>query len=157
MGFGALALARAAAAAAAAAAMAEDGADDGAAREALFASQLAARQERVRSLLRAQQPAEALRASLADAPLASKDAALKQASFECIMGALQACAAKEPQMAHFLEALCDADAADYLMKVVYRGLKAPDQSALLLRLHAQLLEKAGMGCIVRAIVDRQTA
>jgi hypothetical protein len=29
--------------------------------------------------------------------------------------------------------------------------------ALLLRLHAQLLEKAGMGCIVRAIVDRQTA
>ena len=94
---------------------------------------------------------------LADPPLASKDAALKQANFELIMGALQACAAKEAQMTLFLETLCDADAADYLMKVVYRGLRTPDSSALLLRLHAQLLEKAGMGCIVRAIVDRQTA
>ena len=133
--------------------MAEDGAgDEAAAREALFGAQLGARQERVRSLLRAQQPAEALRP-----PLASKDAALKQANFELIMQAVQACAAKEAQMALFLESLCDADAADYLMKVVYRGLKTPDASALLLRLHAQLLEKAGMGCIVRAIVDRQTA
>jgi actin related protein 2/3 complex subunit 5 len=138
--------------------MADDGAgDEAAAREALFGSQLGARQERVRSLLRAQQPAEALRAALADPPLASKDAALKQANFELIMQAVQACAAKEAQMALFLESLCDADSADYLMKVVYRGLKTPDASALLLRLHAQLLEKAGMGCIVRAIVDRQTA
>ena len=129
--------------------MADDGAgDEAAAREALFGSQLGARQERVRSLLRA---------ALADPPLASKDAALKQANFELIMQAVQACAAKEAQMALFLESLCDADAADYLMKVVYRGLKTPDASALLLRLHAQLLEKAGMGCIVRAIVDRQTA
>ena len=134
-----------------------DGDGDAAAKEALFAEQLSQRGERVRSLLRAAQPAEALRAALADPPLASKDAALKQANFELIMGAVAACAAKEAQLALFLESLCDADAADFLMKVVYRGLKTPDASATLLRLHALLLERFGMGSIVRAIVDRQTA
>jgi hypothetical protein len=44
-----------------------------------------------------------------------------------------------------------------LMKYLYRGLRTPENSATLLKFHAMLLEKAGMGCIVRAIVDRKTA
>ena len=37
------------------------------------------------------------------------------------------------------------DEADVLMKYVYRGLQRPDNSAFLLKLHAQLVEKCGLG------------
>jgi hypothetical protein len=43
------------------------------------------------------------------------------------------------------------------MKYVIRGLKTAEYSGPLLRLHALLLDKAGMGCLVRAMVDRKTA
>lgn len=39
------------------------------------------------------------------------------------------------------------DEADVLMKYVYRGLTRPDNSAFLLKLHAQLVEKSGLGAL----------
>lgn len=136
--------------------MADEDGGDAAAQEALFAAQMQMRSAAVADALRGARPAEALRLALQDAPLASKDAALKQANFDLVLRALQAAAQREEQLAAFFEQ-CDADSADVLMKYLYRGLRAPDNAALLLRLHAQLLEKAGVGCITRAIVDRKTA
>jgi hypothetical protein len=40
---------------------------------------------------------------------------------------------------------------------VYKGLSRPENSGALLKLHALLVEKRGLGSIVRAIVDRKTA
>jgi actin related protein 2/3 complex, subunit 5 len=47
---------------------------------------------------------------------------------------------------------------DVLMKYIYKLMeneKSPIAS-LLLKLHAQLLEKAGVGSIMRVLVDRKT-
>jgi len=43
------------------------------------------------------------------------------------------------------------------MKYVTRGLSTHAHSALLLKVHGLLVERAGMGCLVRCIVDRRTA
>jgi hypothetical protein len=130
--------------------------DDVQALEAQFFAQLQTRTSSVNQSLRASKPVEALRVALQDAPLASKDASLKQANYELILTALQSVAQNDDQIRAFLE-ICDADSADVLMKYLYRGLRTPENSATLLKFHAMLLEKAGMGCIVRAIVDRKTA
>lgn len=124
--------------------------------EALWFAQFTTRKSEVTQALRSSRPVEALRMALQDAPLASKDASLKQANYELILSALQSVAQSDDQIRAFLE-LCDANSADVLMKYLYRGLRTPENSATFLKVHAMLLEKAGMGCIVRAIVDRKTA
>lgn len=49
----------------------------------------------------------------------------------------------------------DDDSCDVLMKYIYRCMeKNPVPS--LLKMHAKLAEKAGSGCIIRAMVDRKT-
>jgi actin related protein 2/3 complex, subunit 5 len=49
----------------------------------------------------------------------------------------------------------DIDLCEVLMKYVYRIMeKAPNSS--LLKLHALLVDKAGLGCIVRVMTDRKT-
>ena len=44
-----------------------------------------------------------------------------------------------------------------ILQYVYKGLSRPENSGALLKLHALLVEKRGLGSIVRAIVDRKTA
>ena len=56
--------------------------DDVQALEAQFFAQLQTRTSSVNQSLRASKPVEALRVALQDAPLASKDASLKQANYE---------------------------------------------------------------------------
>jgi hypothetical protein len=134
----------------------EDGADQQEL-EREWAAAVQDRAARVEAALRAGRQAEALRASLADPPFASKDAGVKDKSYEVVMRALLATAAKEDQLMAFLDGLADADATDALMKYVLRGLRTPDNAAVLLRVHGLLVERAGMGCLVRAMVDRKTA
>jgi actin related protein 2/3 complex, subunit 5 len=55
---------------------------------------------------------------------------------------------KEGDVLQLLEAL-NLDQADTLMKYVYRGLSTPDNSAFLLKLHGQLVEKCGSGKVCR--------
>jgi hypothetical protein len=43
------------------------------------------------------------------------------------------------------------DAVDVLVKYLYKGLSAADNSQLLLKWHAAALQHGGMGCVVRAI------
>ncbi len=47
---------------------------------------------------------------------------------------------------------------DVLMKYVYKLMEKEKSqiSALLLKLHAQLVEKAGVGSVMRVLVDRKT-
>jgi actin related protein 2/3 complex subunit 5 len=151
-----------------------------------LASALAERERAVDAALRAKNNVAALKASLEAPPLASKDAALKERNYNLILRALQAVAAKEDDLTAFFSAL-DADHAgawglfsigppfppppsltravlvshlltpDVLMKYVNRGLSTHAHAALLLKVHGLLVERAGMGCLVRCIVDRRTA
>lgn len=47
------------------------------------------------------------------------------------------------------------EACDLLMKYVYKFMARASNSALMLKIHAQLLDKAGIGSIVRVISDRK--
>jgi hypothetical protein len=47
------------------------------------------------------------------------------------------------------------DACDVLMKYVYKFMGKVHNCALMLKLHAALLEKAGIGSIVRTLTDRK--
>ena len=64
-------------------------------------------------------------------------------------------ACKDTEMPTIIDAL-DQDARDALMKYLYKGLGVADNSGQLLKWHAQLTSKAGLGCIVRALTDRKT-
>ena len=49
----------------------------------------------------------------------------------------------------------DLEACDVLMKYVYKLMGKSSNCALMLKLHAQLVEKAGLGSIVRVMTDRK--
>lgn len=63
----------------------------------------------------------------------------------------------EADIANALNALT-LEQCDVLMKYVYKLMEKEKStiSALLLKLHAQLVEKAGVGSIMRTLVDRKT-
>jgi hypothetical protein len=50
----------------------------------------------------------------------------------------------------------DFDTCDVLMKYIYKFLEKSVNCAALLKFHAQVLEKAGPGSIVRVMTDRKT-
>lgn len=49
----------------------------------------------------------------------------------------------------------DLDSCDVLMKYVYKLMAKSSNCAIMLKIHAQLVEKAGLGSIVRVMVDRK--
>ena len=135
--------------------MADDG--DSGAGDAAFEAALTAREQGVDALLRANRASDALKAALQDAPLASKNAALKDRNAAVVQRALVACGAKEDVLAAFLASV-DPDAADTAMKYVVRFLgTASANSNLFLKVHGMLVEKCGQGCLVRCLVDRRSA
>jgi hypothetical protein len=50
----------------------------------------------------------------------------------------------------------DIELCEVLMKYVYRIMEKSANSSSLLKLHALLVDKAGLGCIVRVMTDRKT-
>lgn len=119
-------------------------------------AELEEREKRADAALRAGKAADAVKITLESPPFASKNAALKERSVASVLKALVVLGQKDADVAPFIESL-DGDQADILMKFIYAGLKKADNSGLLLKVHAQLTEKRGLGCIVRAITDRKTA
>ena len=117
------------------------------------AAALSAREAAVESLLRSKRVGDALRDSLADPPVASKDLELKSKNAVIV---LKVIAAVDDR--HIDEALgaLSPEACDVLMKYIYKGLESPEQSSQLLKWHAKLLDKAGLGSIVRVMADRKT-
>lgn len=61
---------------------------------------------------------------------------------------------QESEISTLLKGL-DLDACDVLMKYVYKMMARSSNCAIMLKLHAQLVEKAGLGSIVRVMVDRK--
>ena len=51
--------------------------------------------------------------------------------------------------------LLDLESCDVLMKYVYKFMGKLQNCALMLKLHAQLIEKAGSGSIIRVLTDRK--
>ena len=49
----------------------------------------------------------------------------------------------------------DLESCDVLMKYVYKFMGRTSNCGLMLKLHAQLVEKAGLGSIMRVMCDRK--
>jgi actin related protein 2/3 complex subunit 5 len=64
-------------------------------------------------------------------------------------------AVKDADIKSHIDSLSD-DQLDLLMKYLYRAMANADNSAALLKWHAMIVEKAGLGCIVRAFAERKT-
>ena len=62
---------------------------------------------------------------------------------------------QESEVASILESL-DLDSCDVLMKYLYRFMNKAASCAIVLKLHAVLQEKAGLGSIVRVLTERKT-
>jgi actin related protein 2/3 complex subunit 5 len=107
-------------------------------------AELEEREKRADAALRAGKAADAVKITLESPPFASKNAALKERSVASVLKALVVLGQKDADVAPFIESL-DGDQADILMKFIYAGLKKADNSGLLLKVHAQLTEKRGLG------------
>lgn len=60
----------------------------------------------------------------------------------------------ESEIPGLLKAL-DLEASDILMKYIYKMMARNSNCAVMLKIHAQLVEKAGLGSIVRVMTDRR--
>mmetsp|Transcript_7670 Transcript_7670/g.21193 ORF Transcript_7670/g.21193 Transcript_7670/m.21193 type:complete len:131 (-) Transcript_7670:66-458(-) len=95
----------------------------------------------------------AVQAALKNPPLGTKDDSIKAANAAVVMKALGA--VKDSEIDGVVDALTP-DLHDTLMKYVYRGLGQNQNPASLFKWHAQLVDKSGLGCIVRSMTDRKT-
>lgn len=77
----------------------------------------------------------------------------QEANAAVVMQALGA--VKDSEIDGVVDALTP-DLHDTLMKYVYRGLGQNQNPAALFKWHAQLVDKSGLGCIVRSMTDRKT-
>lgn len=53
-------------------------------------------------------------------------------------------------------AILDDESCDVLMKYIYRFLERTSNCANMLKFHSHLLQKVGIGSIVRVLTDRKT-
>ncbi|KAJ1448434.1 actin-related protein 2/3 complex subunit 5 [Pelagophyceae sp. CCMP2097] len=88
--------------------------------------------------------------------MAGKDAAAKSSHADKVFSALDRVGDK--QIADVVSAL-SADSGDVLLKYVYKSLEKPskDNNASLFKWQEKLLEKFGVGAVVRVLTDRKTA
>eukprot|EP00249_Psilotum_nudum_P013767 c24499_g1_i2 orf=264-695(+) len=104
----------------------------------------------VERLLRLSHYTEALKTALEDAPTRTRDERCKSANWIVVHRALMS----SKDVDGLLVSL-DSKYYDILMKYLYRGLATGDRPTCdqCLRLHEKLTERAGMGCIMRALAD----
>jgi len=104
----------------------------------------------VERLLRLSRHTEALKTALEDSPTRTKDERCKSANWIVVHRVLMA---SKDVDAVFIS--LDPEYYDILMKYLYKGLATGDRPTCdqCLRLHEKLTEKAGLGCIVRALAD----
>ncbi|KAL3097846.1 hypothetical protein niasHS_000581 [Heterodera schachtii] len=109
----------------------------------------------VRQFLQANQNVEALKAALSNAPLRTKNQALKDKTTSLVVRVLTSFKSAEIEAA--LKSL-SAEEMDLLMKYIYKGMELlPDgqNCASLLAWHSQVFNVCGHGGIVRVYNDRQ--
>lgn len=115
-------------------------------------ARISSKQQEVEKLLSMQRVSEALAAALTDPPVNTREEACKTANWMVVQKAIMA--VKDVDAA--VRELPDQH-SDTLMKYLYRGLETGERGMCdqCLKLHEKLTNKAGMGCIIRAISDRR--
>ena len=113
------------------------------------------RSEKVDQLLRQNQYVDALQTALENPPVGSKNEEIKKKNAAVVFRALAAIPERDNDIKGIIDGLT-IDAQDTLMKYIYRALGEAQSCGSMLKWHGALLEKAGIGTIVRTMVDRKT-
>ena len=113
------------------------------------------RSEKVDQLLRQNQYVDALQTALENPPVGSKNEEIKKQNANVVFRALAAIPERDNDIKGIIDGLT-IDAQDTLMKYIYRALGEAQSCGSMLKWHGALLEKAGIGAIVRTMVDRKT-
>jgi predicted RNA methylase len=99
---------------------------------------------------------DAILAAIADPPLGSKNEQAKDLNFKTVLKALAS--AKEADVPKYLEEVHKThggNGVDNVMKYVCRGLAEAEACAILLKWHGAIVEREGLGPIVRVMTDRR--
>ncbi|MCO5550627.1 hypothetical protein L7F22_004116 [Adiantum nelumboides] len=98
------------------------------------------------------QYAEALKTALDDSPTRTRDETCKSANWVVVHRVLMASKDTDALLASL-----ESEFYDILMKYLYRGLSTGDRPTCdqCLKLHEKLTQRAGMGCIMRALADKR--
>ena len=129
--------------------------DEDSGNDARYASELAERERSVENLLGKKDKKGALKAALSSPPVATKDQDLKNRNSAIVEKVVSQLV--ESDLQGCVDGL-DADGLDVLMKYLYRIMANIDKStnySLLLKMHAMVMTKSGLGSIVRALADRK--
>ncbi|KAI0227521.1 Actin-related protein 2/3 complex subunit 5 [Lamellibrachia satsuma] len=108
----------------------------------------------VQTLLSQGRNVDALKVSLRNPPVTSKNQAVKDKSLQVVMRVIMSI--KSSDIDNAVKSL-DSPTKDILMKYIYRGFEIPAEgsSAQLLTWHQKVFASAGLGCIVRVLTDRK--
>jgi actin related protein 2/3 complex subunit 5 len=97
-------------------------------------------------------PVGALKAALSNPPSNSKDQNLKDRMTAAVLKAMALI--RDSDIENTVNSL-GPEYVDALMKYIYSGFEAADNSPSMLKWHQVVSEKGGPGCIVRAICDKK--
>eukprot|EP00475_Leptophrys_vorax_P040052 TRINITY_DN7365_c0_g1_i1.p1 TRINITY_DN7365_c0_g1~~TRINITY_DN7365_c0_g1_i1.p1 ORF type:complete len:145 (-),score=41.98 TRINITY_DN7365_c0_g1_i1:95-472(-) len=109
--------------------------------------------EEVENNLRSQKYTTALKIFLDSPPYGTKIADTKKIASDSVLRVIGMI--KDADIDNYVEDL-SSDQADALLKYVYKGFESGDNSAQLLKWHASIVNKHGMGAIVRAMQVKRT-
>ena len=118
--------------------------------EADFIEEIEVRGKEVGSLLRRQDHTAALKKSLENPPIRSKQPSVKDDNAEVVRNVM--ISIQDASIDSTIAALDDEE-LDCLMKYVYRFLALPNLPSML-KWHAKIVEKVGVGCIMRTLADK---
>lgn len=120
----------------------------GAMADAALQQAISARDKQVTSLL--SNPSAAVKAALVDPPYTATEGETRKLSVKVVVKAIGSVPEKE--VPAVIDAL-DGDERDVLMKYLYRGMEEAESCNQLLKWHGILTDKAGNGCIMRALSE----
>eukprot|EP01038_Epipyxis_sp_PR26KG_P007914 gene7914-10742_t len=121
-------------------------------------SEISARDAEVSSLLTKKDKAAAMNVALQNPPVSSKSEEAKDANLAVIEKVLAVL--NDADITSIISGL-NIELADTLMKYIYKlfaktsSKEKPVNYAQLLKIHAQLVQRAGLGSIVKAMTDRK--
>merc|ERR1712146_685080 len=104
----------------------------------------------VASLLRRQDHTAALKKSLENPPIRSKEPSVKDDNADIVKNVMTSI---QDASIDSTWAALDDEELDCLMKYVYRFLALPNLPSML-KWHAKIVEKVGVGCIMRTLADK---
>lgn len=107
----------------------------------------------IKKLLVARNKAGALNLALQSPPVSAKTNEIKEKNLELVSSVIVTIPDNE---LNTVISNMDNDTCDVLMKYLYRFMEKNMNCSVVLKLHALIVEKVGIGCVVRAMSDRKT-